>query len=194
MKDKKLIMINEILEDLRKEIVQKKKEYYELAKQLPLKAVPDYIFRGTIGNKIKLSDLFGSKDELILIHNMGVNCPYCTMWADGFNGVLQHIENKAAFAVTSPDDPDTMKKFSHERKWIFTMVSTKGNNFKEDLGFKTDEGELLPGVSTFRKEKDGKIYLTASTFFGPGDDFCSVWYFFDLLYKKDENWTPKLNY
>lgn len=194
MADKQLFLMSKVLEELRQEIITKKKEYYELAKQMPLKIMPNYIFLNKSGNDVALSDLFGSKEELIVIHNMGMKCPYCTMWADGFNGLLPHIESRAAFVVTSPDEPELMNDFAHDRKWVFNMASTCNNTFKEDLCFQNDDGTFIPGLSTFRKEANGEIIITASTFFGEGDDFCPVWYFFDLLYNKDDNWHPKLSY
>ncbi len=55
---------------------------------------------------IRLSALFGDKNTLFVIHNMGAGCSYCTLWADGFNGVLPHLESRAAFVVSSPDAPE----------------------------------------------------------------------------------------
>ncbi|HEY4822831.1 MAG TPA: hypothetical protein VIH83_04000 [Candidatus Bathyarchaeia archaeon] len=48
--------------------------------------VREYVLTDSEGGKAALSTLFGKKDDLILVHNMGRSCPYCTMWADGFNG------------------------------------------------------------------------------------------------------------
>src|SRR5262249_60427720 len=72
--------------------------------------VMDYTF-ATRDGPVRLSQLFGDKASLFVIHNMGASCPYCTLWADGFNGVLPHIENRAAFVVASPDDPQAQEKF-----------------------------------------------------------------------------------
>src|SRR2546430_15479947 len=47
--------------------------------------VKDYEFV-TPQDKARLSTLFGDKDTLFIIHNMGTSCVNCTMWADGFNG------------------------------------------------------------------------------------------------------------
>ena len=58
--------------------------FKELRRQTPPETVPDYELRGTDG-VVRLSEMFGAKSDLILIHNMGAGCPYCTMWADGFN-------------------------------------------------------------------------------------------------------------
>lgn len=44
--------------------------------------VADHVF-GTLNGSTMLSALFGERDELIVIHNMGSKCAYCTLWADG---------------------------------------------------------------------------------------------------------------
>ncbi|MGG0717046.1 DUF899 family protein [Robertmurraya massiliosenegalensis] len=147
-----------------------------------------YFFHYT--NFCLFSFLFGDKDELIVIQNMGKSCPYCTMWADGFNGVYPHIIEKAAFVVATPDAPEIQDAYAAERQWQFPMVSTKGTTFKVDLGFEKD-GYQYPGVSTFQKDADGKIYHVADAPFGPGDEFCSVWYLFDLLPSGQKGYHPK---
>src|SRR6266851_5306323 len=56
--------------------------------------VSDYEF-ATPRGKVLLSALFGDKDTLFVIHNMGTGCASCTMWADGFNGVFEHLRYRA---------------------------------------------------------------------------------------------------
>ena len=72
------------------------------------RTVEDYALAGADG-EVSLSQLFGGKDELVLVHNMGASCPYCTMWANGINGSVPDIEARAAFALASPDAPDVQK-------------------------------------------------------------------------------------
>ncbi len=122
---------------------------------------------------VRLSELFGDRDQLILIHDMGFACPYCTMWADGFNGLLPQIDERAAFALASPDAVEQPKKGAAKRGWQFRMVSTRGSSFSKDMGF-GDEGSPMPGVSTFVRAPDGAISRYAAASFGPGDKFCSV--------------------
>ncbi len=155
--------------------------------------VKDYSLNAKGGRKVKLSSLFGGKDELILVHNMGTGCEYCTMWADGFNGVVNHLEDRAAFVVASPNSPDVQEKFAESRGWRFKMVSHKGTSFNEDLGFEKD-GKQTPGVSVFKKTHDGKIVRVAKDVFGPGDDYCITWHFFDLLPSGSKGWEPKYTY
>lgn len=143
--------------------------------------VNDYVFKDRDGNNVLLSQLFGDKNELILIHNMGKSCSYCTLWADGFNGVTYFLEKKAAFALVSPDSYEVQREFADLRGWKFRMYSGAESTFIKDMGFRDSEGRYLPGVSVFVKDSDGKIRRTIKDYFGPGDWYCSVWHLFDLL-------------
>ena len=154
--------------------------------------VNDYEFLNSDNQKTSLSKLFGSKKDLIIIHNMGNSCPYCTMWADGFNGLLPHIEDRTTFVVSSPDDSTTQKKFAKSRGWKFQMISTRGTSFAKDMGFEQD-GMPKPGVSVFYK-KDGKIIRVGRDDFGPGDNYCPTFPLFDLLKDGTNNWQAKFAY
>ncbi|HEY7992560.1 MAG TPA: DUF899 family protein [Stellaceae bacterium] len=153
--------------------------------------VENYSFATTNG-PIKLGDLFGDKDTLFVIHNMGASCRYCTLWADGFNGVLPHLESRAAFVVSSPDDPDKQRKFKDSRGWTFRMVSHQGSNFAADMGYK-DGTKFQPGVSVFKKQ-NGMIVRVSDQGLGPYDDFCSVWHFFDMMPGGAGDWAPQYKY
>lgn len=174
---------------LEEEILRKKSELSELRRQLPGKEVQDYTFTGRNGEKVKLSEMFGKHNQLILIHNMGKSCAYCTLWADGITGYTPYLESRAGLALVSPDEPETMAGFAESRGWNFKVYSTDGNTFKEDMGFRQGNN-VLPGVSVFQKVAGGKMLHTAATMFGPGDNYCAVWDFFDLLPEKDDGWKP----
>lgn len=175
------------------ELMRSREKIAQLQRQLPQPTVQDYAFAGPNDTRVTLSRLFGGKEDLIIIHNMGTSCTYCTMWADGFNGVLPHLQDRAAFVVISPDDPKTQEKFAQQRGWRFSMVSSKGTTFRNDMGFQSDEG-VLPGVSVFHKNADGTITHTSHAPFGPGDDYCSVWHLFDLLPAGSNGWEPNFKY
>ena len=159
-----------------------------------LEVFKDYIFKDWNGGKVTLSSIFGGKEDLILIHNMGRSCPMCTMWADGFNGVVHHLEDRAAFAVISPDPPAAQKKFAQGRGWKFRMYSAHRTSFNREMGFETKDGDPEPGVSVFRKGDKGKVFRVAKSRFGTGDKFCIVWPLFDLLPGGSEGWSPKFKY
>ncbi|TQR19367.1 DUF899 family protein [Psychrobacillus vulpis] len=168
------------IDALEREIQEKKEQLTELRKSVPDKLVKNYSFETSDTRKISLIELFGDKDELIVIHNMGKSCSYCTMWADGFNGVYHHLVSKVGFVLASPDPPSTQENIAAERNWKFPMFSTTGSSFTEDMGFQNGKS-LKPGVSTFYKDENDNIYLYAQAPFGPGDDFCNTWPLFDLL-------------
>jgi len=63
---------------------------------------------------------------------MGAGCGYRTLWADGFSGILPHIENRAGFVAASPDEPAAQQKFKIGRGWRFRMMSHRGTSFAED--------------------------------------------------------------
>src|SRR5262249_34454019 len=154
--------------------------------------VKDYTFRRAGGGSVRLSELFGDNADLFVIHNMGQSCPYCTLWADGFNGAYAHLSNRAAFVVSSPDTPEKQRKFAESRHWTFPMVSHEGTTFAEDMGYRQDGG-WMPGVSVFRRQKGGIVRVSDAPF-SPGDDFCSVWHFFDLIPEGAAGWQPNYKY
>ncbi len=164
----------------------------ELRGEQSREPVDDYVFTGVQGD-VRLSSLFGDKSTLFVIHNMGKSCTYCTLWADGFNGVLGHLQDRAAFVMTSPDAPDVQREFASSRGWGFQMLSNKDNSFAQDMGYKSDNG-WEPGVSVFQKNDDGAIVRVANTSFGPGDDYCGVWHLFDLIPEGTDGWQPKFKY
>lgn len=168
----------EIEQDIAK---SRKKMLKILSKMAKMELSEDYILKDRDNNDIKLSEMFGDKKDLIVIHNMGKGCSYCTMWADGFNGIFPHVERKAAFVLVSPDAPEIQKNFADSRGWKFKMYSAKDSPFIKDMGFVTEKNEYWPGASVFHKDENGKIRRESKTFFGPGDYFCSVWHFFDML-------------
>jgi predicted dithiol-disulfide oxidoreductase (DUF899 family) len=175
----------------RREITALRDQMRALQRDVEPEAVADYQLAGPTG-PVRLSQLFGNNDTLFVIHNMGKTCPNCTMWADGFNGVLPHLENRAAFVVTSPDDPVTQAEFAAARGWRFRMLSHQGTDFAADMGYRGAEG-WLPGVSVFKRVGD-KILRVSDQRLEPGDDLCAVWHFFDMIPEGPAGWRAKFSY
>jgi predicted dithiol-disulfide oxidoreductase (DUF899 family) len=154
-----------------------------------LEAVEDYELTAPDGSRHRLSELFGGHRQMVLVHNMGFSCTYCTLWAEGFNGVWRHIEsgeytNKARFILISEDRPEDQQLGREQRGWTFDMYTARGTTLSKDLGFKIEhEGRdyLQPGASILQLNDDGTISRHARTHFGPGDLYCSVFHLFDLL-------------
>jgi predicted dithiol-disulfide oxidoreductase (DUF899 family) len=172
----------EKLATYRKEIEALRAKMRDLQEAVEPEAVDDYEFAAA-----------GDNDTLIAIHNMGKSCPACTMWADGYNGLIAHLQSRAAFVVTTPDDPKTQAEFAKSRGWRFRMLSHQGSNFADDMGYRGQQGGFLPGISVFQK-KDGRIVRVSDQRLGPGDDFCSVYHFFDMIPEGPAEWRPRFTY
>ncbi len=184
------------IEALEQAVLDAKKRLLDAKKQQPAKLLDkDYEFTRPDGSRVRLSDLFGGKSDLIVVHNMGRKCSYCTMWADGFIGLSKHLKDRAGFVLVSPDEPDVLREFATSRGWNFPCVSSHGTTFHQDVWkLDADDGTPWPGTTTYRKRPDGRIEQIAGAGFGPGDDFCAVWSFLDLLADGPNDWRPKYAY
>jgi len=154
-------------------------------------AVKDYEFT-TLSGLTSLSDLFQDKQHLLLIHNMGQACRYCTLWADGFNGFLPHLETTLSVVLVSKDSPDKQRQFANSRGWRFRMASHGGGDYIKEQSVQS-ESENYPGVILYEK-CDNTIYRKNSAIFGPGDNFCSAWDLLSLAGLDASNWTPQYHY
>jgi len=184
--------------DKRREIDALNAQIRDLQSVVEPQPIPDFELAGWDG-PVRLSALFGDKRDLIMIHNMGRACPACTMWADGFNGVYDHLASRAAFVVTSPGPVDVQKVFAQSRGWRFPMASVAGTGLAEALGFKNrwpedaDMGGWDPGVSILRRDGEQIMRLSQADF-GEFDGFCVVYSLFSLLPGADTGWRPKYSY
>lgn len=147
----------------------------------PGEAVGDYPLTDADGSATSLRGLFSGRRDLLVVHNMGRSCPYCTMWADGLIGLAQHIERRAALVLSSPDPAPVLREFAKSRRWPFRCVSYHGTGFARDLGYEPEPGTFWPGVSAFHLDDQGAVHRTGTARFGPGDDFCAAWPMFELL-------------
>src|SRR5215472_3531937 len=153
----------EKLADYRRQIRDLRQKMRDVQAAVEPEPVKDYTFRCAGGGSARLSELFGDKTDLFVIHNMGQSCPYCTLWADGFNGAYAHLSNRAAFVLSSPDKPEEQRRFAESRSWKFPMVSHAGTSFAADMGYRSEDG-YLPGVSVFQR-RDGKVLRVSDAAF-----------------------------
>jgi len=95
---------------------------------MPTTEVRNYTLT-TIEGEVSLLDMFGVRDKLLLIHNMGQGCRYCTLWADGFNGFLPHLESIMSVVLVSKDPPEVQRNFANSRGWRFRLASHGGGEY-----------------------------------------------------------------
>ena len=186
--------MNAEIERLEAEIGELTKRLGEARRRAGAEPVRDYELRGLDGRAVRLSELFAGREDLLVVHNMGRRCAYCTLWADGFVSLLPHLENRCAFVLSSADEPEVAREFATSRGWGFPVVSAAGSGFARAMGFASEQGDPWPGVSAFHRRADGSIVRTGRASFGPGDPFCAAWHFFDLLAGGAKGWSPKFHY
>jgi predicted dithiol-disulfide oxidoreductase (DUF899 family) len=190
-------MSKKIISDIRRlesSIRKQKQKLAALRRRAPKEAVEDHVLIDSYGKPIVFSDLFDSRNELILVHNMGTQCTSCTLWADGFNGQLRHLEKRAAFVVESPEEPAVQRQFAADRGWGFRMVSSKGSPFRKAMGYETPDGFPWPGISCFTRDGKGRIFRVSHTPLGPGDNYCTFWDLLDLLPTPHSKFYSEVDY
>ncbi len=162
-----------------------------LRKQTLPQPVPNYNFASPCG-EVNLMDLFGDRRLLLAIHNMGQGCRYCTLWADGFNGILHHLESVMSVALLSKDAPAVQRDFANSRNWRFQLASHGGGRYIHEQTV-MQEDRNAAGAVLYERQGDA-IYRKSSCVFGPGDLYCTLWSLLGLAGLGDGDWTPQYRY
>ncbi|MFY0610661.1 MAG: DUF899 family protein [Hyphomicrobiaceae bacterium] len=178
-------------EKLEIEIMQKAQQLAELRAKDNALAVSDYTF-STLDGEVTLSSLFAGRDRLLMIHNMGQGCRYCTLWADGINGVLPHLEDAMAVAFVSKDPPEVQRRMALDRGWNFRLASHGGGTYMAEQ-CAMGEHANMPGAATYERNGN-QITRRGRTAFGPGDLYSPLWHFLSLAGIGANDWTAQFHY
>lgn len=176
---------------LEHEIFELTAKLNEMRRNSPPRPVPNYRF-ATLTGEVSLLDLFTGRDRLLAIHNMGQACRYCTLWADGFNGMLSHLEDAMSIVLLSGDPPSLQRDFANSRNWRFRLASHGGGEYISEQTVMTDV-ENMPGAVLYVREGE-QVLRKNSCVFGPGDLYCSLWSLLGLAGMGEEDWTPQYRY
>ena len=204
--------------EARKTLLKKEKEFTALRDQLsqqrldlPWVAVnKEYIFEGKDG-KQTLSELFDGRSQLIAYHFMfdpswEAGCPSCSFWADNFNGIIVHLNQRdVTMIVVSRAPYNKLAAYQKRMGWDFKWVSSLDTDFNFDyhVSFTPEESSKKEafynynledsnssereGVSVFYKDPAGRVFHTYSAY-ARGIDMLNVAYnYLDLVPKgRDE--------
>jgi len=206
----------------RRALLAREKEFTRLRDQLSrhrrelpwVRVDKDYVFEGANG-KQTLSELFAGRQQLIVYHLMfdpswEEACSRCSFWADNFNGVLVHLNQRDVTLVAISRAPFAkLAAFQKRMGWSFDWVSSFGNDFNRDyhVSFTPDElehGEIIynyapvktsmterPGISVFYKDQAGRIFHTYSCYSRGLDMLNVAYHYLDLTPKgRDEEGLP----
>jgi predicted dithiol-disulfide oxidoreductase (DUF899 family) len=181
---------------------------------LPLggKIPEDFVFEecdaGGNVREVRLSELFTPPSKTLVIYSYMFGpkpeepCPMCTAWIDGLNGVLNHIRQRAAFAVVAQSNPKKLWKWARERGWQIRILSAAKNNYNSAYAPWSDSDGNLPATTVFAKRDDG-IYHTWGVEMSesdPGQDsrgadlISPVFNFFDMTPEGRGNFYTNLHY
>jgi predicted dithiol-disulfide oxidoreductase (DUF899 family) len=207
MESHRVVSRNQWIEE-RKALLAREKEFTQLRDQLsharrdlPWVRVDkdkDYVFDGA-GGKQTLAELFAGRQQLIVYHLMFDRsweeaCSRCSFWADNFNGVLVHLNQRDVSLVAISRAPFAkLAAFQKRMGWSFNWVSSFANDFNHDyhVSFAPEQlaqGEVIynyrlvknsmserPGISVFYKDAGGTIFHTYSCY-ARGLDMLNVAY------------------
>jgi predicted dithiol-disulfide oxidoreductase (DUF899 family) len=184
-------MSSERIIELERNIGELIAELNALRKTNPGTPVPNYTF-ATLTGQVTLLELFGGKDNLLAIHNMGQGCRYCTLWADGLNGLLAHLESALSVVLLSKDPPEVQRRFANARGWQFRLASHGGEAYIREQSVVNGD-DNFPGAVVYERDGDA-ILRKNSCVFGPGDLYCAMWSLLGLAGLDEEEWTPQYTY
>ncbi|MGZ4808534.1 MAG: DUF899 domain-containing protein [Thermoanaerobaculia bacterium] len=203
----------------RRAFLTKEKEFTrlrdDLSKQrrgLPWERVEKrYTFEGPDGKK-SLSDLFENRNQLVVYHFMfapewDAGCPHCSFWADNFNDIIVHLNQRdVTFVAVSRAPISKIEAFKKRMGWTFKWLSSGSGDFNYDLmvsfrpetvasgeqaynfGTAQPGGEDREGVSVFYKDANGNIFHTYSAHSRGIDMFNTAYHYLDIVPKgRDED-------
>jgi predicted dithiol-disulfide oxidoreductase (DUF899 family) len=209
----KVVSRNEWIE-ARKMLLKKEKDFTLLRDQLSqqLRDLPwvainkEYVFEGPNG-KESLSELFDGKSQLIVYHFMfdpswDAGCPSCSFWADNFNGIIAHLNQRDVTMIAVSRAPyNELAAYEKRMGWGFKWVSSYDTDFNFDYNVSFTPEEMSKkegmynftrqdphspereGVSVFYKDSAGHVFHTYSAY-ARGIDMLNVAYhYLDLVPK-----------
>jgi predicted dithiol-disulfide oxidoreductase (DUF899 family) len=194
-----------------KEFTRQGDEFSRQVRDLPWEAVTkEYVFDGQNGRET-LQDLFGGRSQLVVYHFMfhpddKVGCPHCSLRADGFSGVIPHLNQRdVTMVVVSRAPYSKLVDYQKRMGWNFKWVSSGGSDFNFDFqtSFTPEEMEAKramynytlrdplarerEGHSIFYKDESGAVFHTYSCYDRGNDKLNIHYHYLDLVPKgRDE--------
>jgi predicted dithiol-disulfide oxidoreductase (DUF899 family) len=138
----------------------------ELARQrrdLPWVIVDtDYVFDTADGEQT-LRDLFAGRSQLLVYHFMfgpqwSEGCPVCSYWADNFNDVIIHLNQRDVTMICVSRAPvEALETYKARMGWTLEWVSSGNNDFNYDYGVS------VPDISAGRSQSEMPRGIAAPT-------------------------------
>jgi predicted dithiol-disulfide oxidoreductase (DUF899 family) len=195
-----------------KELTRLRDELSAQRRRLPWERVDkSYVFQTEAGPKT-LAELFGDKHQLVIYHFMfapdwETGCKSCSFWADNFNGITAHLEQRdIRFVAVSRAPLPKLQAFAKRLGWSFSWVSSGETDFNFDYhvtlkpeaeaagtnsyNYEPFQSTLeeWPGISVFYKDDRGALFHTYSSYARGIDAVNGAYQWLDLVPKgRDED-------
>jgi predicted dithiol-disulfide oxidoreductase (DUF899 family) len=122
----------------------------------------DYVFerigKNSMPESVKMSELFGPHDTIILYSFMygperELPCPGCTHLIDGLDGAARHVGQRTAMHIVAKSSVARLAAWAHARGWDhLSLLSTAGNSY--DADYFGDTSKLSTGMRADHKVPD----------------------------------------
>jgi len=90
-------------------------------------------------------------------------CASCTSILDSLDGAAPHLTRALNLAVVAKSDPDRIRNFARERGWRhLRLLSSRSNAYNRDYHAETPEGEQMPVLNVFVRDRDHLRHTWAS--------------------------------
>jgi predicted dithiol-disulfide oxidoreductase (DUF899 family) len=143
-----------------KELTRRSDEVARRRQELPWVQIDkEYKFETDEGSA-SLADLFRGRSQLLVYHFMfgpdyTAGCPACSAIADGFNGVVVHLENHdLAMTAISRAPLDKLQAFKRQMGWTFPWASSFGSDFNFDFSVGFTEQQQREGGIEYNYERE----------------------------------------
>jgi predicted dithiol-disulfide oxidoreductase (DUF899 family) len=188
-------------------------------RQLPAgPVVDDYVFEEGPADldagdepvrQVRLSELFSGEGRPLIVYHLMYGkaqtsaCPMCTMWIDGYNGIVEHVTQNADFVIVAAADVPTLRGYARSRGWDrLRLLSAGSSTFKYDLKSEDEDGTQDSTISVFTRDPDGSVRHSYTTHPWTSDEIrergidllSPVWNLLDLTPPGRGNWYPSLSY
>jgi predicted dithiol-disulfide oxidoreductase (DUF899 family) len=134
-----------------KELTRRSDELAQRRQELPWVRVDKEYRFDTDGGDATLADLFRGRSQLLVYHFMfgpdyAAGCPSCSSIADGFNGIVVHLEHhNVAFASVSRAPLAKLQTYKRRMGWTFPWASSLGSDFNLDFNISFSEQQQREG-------------------------------------------------
>jgi predicted dithiol-disulfide oxidoreductase (DUF899 family) len=144
-----------------KELTRRSDELARRRQQLPwVRVDKDYVFNTEKGEQT-LRDLFAGRSQLLVYHFMfgpdyKAGCPSCSSIADGFNGIVVHLQNHdIAFTAVSRAPLPKLLAYKERMGWTFPWASSSGGDFNFDFNVSITEDQQRRGGVEYNYRRGG---------------------------------------